>query len=71
MTGHVFSIQHKFATEFLEALGVDHSKVKYIKMEMGVDRITEVTIEYFMEDGTLKSLNALTKKYFLKLEERE
>ena len=69
MTGHAFTIRHEFAIKFLESMGIDHSKVRYIKLEMGLDIITTVEIEYIMEDSDLKDLSELKKTYKLTLKE--
>lgn len=69
MTGHAFHIKHQFATDFLEAMGIDHSRVKSVKIEMGVDIVTTVEVEYLMEVENLEDINNLTKKYILYVSE--
>jgi len=54
-------------TSIIEALGIDHSKVKSFALRVNVGEPVTVDVEYFADEDTLRdgSLPGILKKYFL------
>jgi len=66
MAAHAFHIQSKVAKDFIEEMGIDHTMVTSIKIEMAVGCLTTIEVVYLMEDEAIENL---TNKYILTLEE--